>query len=120
MAAAGCRARAAQFQYWGPWFAARGVALFAISYRLAKANQKTFPHAVQDVMAAVQYVRGNAKALNIAADRIGIFGHSAGGNIGALAALAGQGRAVRRRLSAGPARQREHRREGVRRRLRRL
>ncbi|HEY5964579.1 MAG TPA: peptidase, partial [Xanthobacteraceae bacterium] len=42
------------FQYWGPWFAARGVALFAVTYRLAKANQKTFPHAVQDVMAAVQ------------------------------------------------------------------
>lgn len=79
------------FQYWGPWLAARGVALFAISYRLAKANQKTFPHAVQDVMAAVQYVRGNAKALNIAGDRLGIFGHSAGGNLGALAALAGKG-----------------------------
>ena len=79
------------FQFWGPWFAARGVALFAITYRLAKANQKTFPHAVQDVMAAVQYVRGNARALNIAADRIGIFGHSAGGNIGALAALGGKG-----------------------------
>jgi acetyl esterase/lipase len=79
------------FQFWGPWLAARGVALIAISYRLAKANQKTFPHAVQDVMAAVQYVRGNAKALNVAADRIGIFGHSAGGNIGALAALAGKG-----------------------------
>ena len=78
------------FQHWGPWFAARGVALLAISYRFAKANQKTFPHAVQDVMAAVQYVRGNAKALDIAADRIGIFGHSAGGNIGALAALAGR------------------------------
>jgi acetyl esterase/lipase len=79
------------FQYWGPWFAARGVALFAISYRFAKANQKTFPNAAQDVMAAVQYVRGNAKTLNVAADRIGIFGHSAGGNLGALAALAGKG-----------------------------
>src|SRR5262245_53038786 len=79
------------FQYWGPWFAARGVALFAVTYRLAKANQKTFPNAVQDVLAAVQYVRGNAKSLNVAADRIGIFGHSAGGNLGALAALAGKG-----------------------------
>jgi acetyl esterase/lipase len=78
-----------QFQHWGKYFAARGVALFAVSYRLAKANQKTFPHAVQDVLAAIQYVRGNAKELNVAPDRIGIFGHSAGGNIGALAALAG-------------------------------
>jgi acetyl esterase/lipase len=78
-----------QFQHWGRYLAENGVALFAISYRLAKTGQKTFPHAVQDALAAVQYVRGNAKALNIAPDRIGIFGHSAGGNIGALAALAG-------------------------------
>jgi acetyl esterase/lipase len=79
-----------QFQYWGKYLAERGVALFAVSYRLAKPGQKTFPHAVQDVLAAIQYVRGNAKALNIAGDRIGIFGHSAGGNIGGLAALAGK------------------------------
>src|SRR5256885_1062994 len=35
-----------QFQHWGKYLAARGVALFAISYRLAKPGQKTFPHAV--------------------------------------------------------------------------
>jgi acetyl esterase/lipase len=79
-----------QFQHWGKYLAERGYALFAISYRLAKANQKTFPHAVQDVLAAIQHVRGNAKSLNIAADRIGVFGHSAGGNLGALAALGGR------------------------------
>ena len=78
-----------QFQHWGKYLAARGVALFAISYRLAKPGQKTFPHAVQDVLAGIQFVRGNAKDLNIAPDRIGVFGHSAGGNLGALAALAG-------------------------------
>ena len=71
------------FQYWGPWLAARGYAVFAISYRLAKTGQKTFPHAVQDVLAGIQYVRGNAKELNVAPDRIGLFGHSAGGNLGA-------------------------------------
>jgi len=79
-----------QFQHWGRYFAARGTALFAISYRFATAKQKTFPHAVQDVLAAIQYVRGNAKSLNIAPDRIGVFGHSAGGNLGALAALGGR------------------------------
>jgi len=78
-----------QFQHWGKYLAARGVALFAISYRLAKPAQKTFPHAVQDVLAGIQFVRGGAKDLNIAPDRIGVFGHSAGGNLGALAALAG-------------------------------
>ncbi len=78
-------------QYWGPYLAARGTALFSVSYRLAKTGQKTFPHAVQDVLAAIQFVRGKAKEFNIAPDRIGLFGHSAGGNIGALAALAGRG-----------------------------
>ena len=52
-----------QFQHWGKYLAARGVALFAISYRFATARQKTFPHAVQDVLAAIQFVRGNAKEL---------------------------------------------------------
>jgi acetyl esterase/lipase len=79
-----------QFQHWGKYLAERGIALFAISYRLATAKQKTFPHAVQDVLAAIQYVRGNAKSLNIAPDRIGVFGHSAGGNLGALASLGGR------------------------------
>ena len=62
------------FQYWGPYLAARGVAMFTISYRLAKTGQKTFPHAVRDVLAAVQYVRGNAKEFRIAEDRIGLIG----------------------------------------------
>src|SRR5713226_3220063 len=68
------------FQYWGPYFAARGLALFAVSYRLAKTGQKTFPHAVQDVLAAISFVRGNAMEFNVAPERIGVFGHSAGGN----------------------------------------
>ena len=80
-----------QFQHWGRYLAARGIALFAISYRFAKTGQKTFPHAVQDVLAAIQFVRGNAKQFNLTADRIGVFGHSAGGNLGALAALGGRG-----------------------------
>lgn len=79
-----------QFQHWGKYFAARGVVLFAISYRFAKAGQKTFPHAVQDVLAGIQYVRGNAKELNIAPDRIGVFGHSAGAHLGSLASLGGK------------------------------
>lgn len=79
-----------QFQFWGKYLAARGIALFAISYRFATAKQKTFPHAVQDVLAAIQFVRGSAKDFNLAPDRIGVFGHSAGGNLGALAALGGR------------------------------
>jgi acetyl esterase/lipase len=78
------------FGHWGPYLAVRGIALFAVTYRLAKPGQKTFPQAVQDVLAAVQFLRGKAGEINVAPERIGIFGHSAGGNIGALAALAGR------------------------------
>src|SRR5262249_11641801 len=77
------------FQYWGPYLAARGYALFAISYRLAKTGQKTFPHAVQDALAAVQFVRGSAEEFRLDPERIGILGASAGANIGSLAALGG-------------------------------
>src|SRR5499427_10933759 len=72
------------FQYWGPYLAARGYALFAISYRLAKSGQKTFPHAVQDALAAVQFVRGSAEEFRLDPERIGILGASAGANIGSL------------------------------------
>jgi len=76
------------FQYWGPYLAARGYALFAISYRLAKKGQKTFPHAVQDVIAAVQFLRGSAGEFRLNPDRLGVFGASAGAHLGSLAALA--------------------------------
>jgi acetyl esterase/lipase len=75
------------FQYWGPYLAAHGYALFAISYRLAKTGQKTFPHAVQDALAAVQFVRGSAADLKLDPERVGLLGASAGANLAGLAAL---------------------------------
>jgi acetyl esterase/lipase len=77
------------FQYWGPYLAARGYALFAISYRLAKTGQKTFPHAVHDALAAVQFVRGEAKQFKLDPDRVALMGASAGANLAGLAALGG-------------------------------
>jgi acetyl esterase/lipase len=75
------------FQFWGPYLAARGYALFAISYRLAKKGQKMFPQAVTDVLAAVQFVRGSAGEIKVDPERIGLFGASAGAHLAALAAL---------------------------------
>jgi acetyl esterase/lipase len=77
------------FQYWGPYLAARGIAVFAISYRLATKG-KTFPLAVQDVLAGVQFVRGKAGVFGIDAARIGLLGASAGAHLAALAALGGR------------------------------
>jgi acetyl esterase/lipase len=77
------------FQYWGPYLAARGIAVFAISYRLAT-KSKTYPEAVQDVLAGVQFVRGKASAFGIDPARIGLLGASAGAHLAALAALSGK------------------------------
>jgi acetyl esterase/lipase len=79
----------AAFQYWGPYLAARGVAVFSISYRLATKG-KMFPQAVQDVLAGVQFVRGKAGEFGIDPQRIGLLGASAGGHLAALAALSGK------------------------------
>jgi acetyl esterase/lipase len=77
------------FQYWGPHLAARGYAVFSISYRLAT-KTKTFPEAVQDVLAGVQFLRGKAGAFGIDPARIGLIGASAGAHLAALAALSGK------------------------------
>jgi acetyl esterase/lipase len=77
------------FQYWGPYLAGRGIALFAISYRLAT-KSKTFPEAVHDVLAGVQFVRGKARAFGIDPARIGLLGASAGAHLAAVAALSGK------------------------------
>jgi acetyl esterase/lipase len=82
------------FQYWGPYLAARGYALFAISYRFAGKEKKAFPEAVRDVLAAIQYLRGNAAALGVDPARIALFGASAGAHLGALAALGGRALAL--------------------------
>ena len=82
------------FQYWGPYLAARGYALFAISYRFAGKGRKAFPEAVRDVLAAIQHLRGNATALGVDGARIGLFGASAGAHLGALAALGGRAPAL--------------------------
>jgi acetyl esterase/lipase len=78
------------YQHWGPYLASRGYALFAISYRLSKPGQKTFPEALQDVRAAIQFLKGRGGELRINPERIGVMGDSAGGHLAALVALAGE------------------------------
>jgi acetyl esterase/lipase len=79
----------ASYQYWGPFLAKHGYGLLAINYRLSKPGAKTYPAAVYDVKAAVQFTRANAVELGIDPDRIGVMGDSAGAHLVALVALAG-------------------------------
>jgi acetyl esterase/lipase len=75
---------------WGPYLARNGTAVFAIEYRLSKPGVKSYPGAVYDTKAAVQYVRANAAELGVDPDRIGMIGDSAGAHLSALVALAGE------------------------------
>ena len=45
------------YRHWGPLLAKNGIGVFAISYRLSKPGAKTYPGAVYDVKAAVQFAR---------------------------------------------------------------
>lgn len=62
-----------------------GYAVAALDYRMAK--EATFPGAVADAKAAVRYLKANAEKLGIDADKIAIWGMSAGAYIANMTAL---------------------------------
>jgi acetyl esterase/lipase len=77
------------FQYWGPYLAERGYAGLTISYRLTKPGKSTYPGVVNDVRAAVQFMRGSASEFRLNPDRFALWGNSAGAHLAAMVALAG-------------------------------
>ena len=75
----------------GRWLNDHGVAAFVLKYRLAKEPGSSYTiegHSLPDVQRAIRLVRSRAREWNLAPDRIGVMGFSAGGE---LAALAGTG-----------------------------
>ena len=64
-----------------------GYAIASVDYRLS--GEATFPSAVQDVKAAVRFLRANAAAYKLNPDKIGAFGFSAGGNLASLLGTTG-------------------------------
>lgn len=78
------------YQYLGPWLAERGFVLFAPVYRSAKVGEPSYPKAVQDVRAAVQFVKGERGLTRADPERVALMGESAGGHLAALVALAGE------------------------------
>ena len=75
------------YRNWGTYLARNGYAVFSIEYRLMKPGVKTWPGAVYDTRAAVQYVRAKASELGVDPDRIGLIGDSAGAHLSSLVAL---------------------------------
>ncbi|MCX7520768.1 alpha/beta hydrolase [Microbacterium sp. STN6] len=66
-------------------FAADGFAMVSIDYRLS--GEARFPAPLHDVRRAVRWVRAHASDLGFDADRIGLWGSSAGGHLAALAGV---------------------------------
>jgi acetyl esterase/lipase len=63
---------------------ARGYAVVAVNYRLSGVAK--FPAQIQDVKAAVRWIRANAATYKFNPDKIGAWGTSAGGHLTALLA----------------------------------
>ena len=77
--------------YIGPWFTTlteAGIPWFTINYRLAPKDPH--PAAVEDIEAAVRWVRLHAKDYHVDAGKLVLMGESAGGHLVGLAALRGK------------------------------
>lgn len=67
--------------------ASRGYAVASIDYRLAPDH--IWPAQVEDAKAAVRWLRANAARFQLDPNRVGVFGSSAGGHIGAVLGASG-------------------------------
>jgi alpha-L-fucosidase 2 len=77
--------------YIRPWLeelTARRIAWFSIEYRLAPRFKH--PAALEDVEAAVAWIRANAARFSVDPERLALMGESAGGHLASLAALRGK------------------------------
>ena len=61
-----------------------GFVAFSVDYRLLRGTENRWPAQLDDVQRAVRWVRANAATYEVNPDRIGAFGHSAGGQLAAL------------------------------------
>ena len=78
------------YTHWGNYLRQKRLCRLAIEYRLMKPGAKTWPGAVYDTKAAVQFVRAEAAEFGLDADRVGLIGDSAGRAPSALVAFAGK------------------------------
>jgi acetyl esterase/lipase len=70
-------------------FAPAGYAVASLNYRLTtkRKDDAVFPEPLEDVKAAVRWLRAHAGEYDIDAERVGVWGHSAGAHLAAMIAL---------------------------------
>lgn len=78
-----CESRQAQFMY--RYFREQSYACASVNYRLAQ--EAAFPAAVEDVKAAVRFLRANAGKYGYLPDKFAIWGESAGGYLAVMAGV---------------------------------
>lgn len=69
----------------------KGYAVVSVNYRLSE--EAAFPAAVEDVKAAIRYLRANASEYNLDTEKFAVWGESAGGNIAAMVGTTGDDKA---------------------------
>lgn len=68
-------------------FAKSGYVVASIEHRTS--HEAKFPAQIQDVKAAIRYLKANAEKYNIDPNRVGVWGDSSGGHLAALAGTSG-------------------------------
>jgi acetyl esterase/lipase len=67
---------------------ARGYAVVSVNYRLS--GEATFPAGLQDIKAAIRWLRANSRQYHLDGNRIAACGGSSGGNYAAMVCLTAQ------------------------------
>ena len=65
----------------------RGYAVVAVNYRLS--GEAQFPAQINDIKAAIRFLRANAETYNLDSEKFATWGGSAGGDLSALAGTTG-------------------------------
>ena len=78
-----------RYEHWGRWLASRGIALYAMKYRLTDRSEQRFPTPALDVTAAHRFIVASSAELGLDPERVFLFGDSAGAHLASLVALAG-------------------------------
>lgn len=80
--------------------ASRGYVVASVEYRLS--SEAPFPAAIQDVKAAIRWLRANSQRYGIDPRRVGVWGGSAGGHLAALDGVTCAVAALSPSVSGGP------------------
>jgi acetyl esterase/lipase len=71
----------------GEVLARAGYVGFSVDYRLFHDSENRWPAQLDDVQRAVRWIRANAARYKVNGERVGAFGHSAGGQLAALVGM---------------------------------